>query len=137
MNIKKVSVPFGVIAVIFESRPNVSSDTAALTLKSGNVCVLRCGQDSYNSCKAIVSSLKKGLVNANLPDTLVNIVDDKSRTSAVELMTSNDYVDLLIPRGGKNLIKSCVDNATVPCIETGTGICHVYVDDSADIISSH
>ncbi|MCQ2770434.1 MAG: glutamate-5-semialdehyde dehydrogenase [Clostridia bacterium] len=133
LKVQKVSVPFGVIAVIFESRPNVSSDTAALTLKSGNVCVLRCGQDSYNSCKAIVKALKSGLRKTGVSENLINIVDDKTRASAECLMTANDYVDLLIPRGGKNLIKNCVENATVPCIETGTGICHIYVDESANL----
>ena len=131
--IKKISVPFGVVAVIFESRPNVSADTAALTLKSGNVCILRCSKDSLLSCKAIVKSLKKGLIKAGLSEDLINIVDDRSRESATRLMTANGYVDLLIPRGGAGLIKACVENSTVPCIETGTGICHVYVDEFADL----
>lgn len=131
--IEKVSVPFGVIAVIFESRPNVAADTAALTLKSGNVCVLRGGKESFLSCKAIVSALKRGLKEAGLSEDLVNMVEDRSRESSKELMTATDYVDLLIPRGGAGLIRACVENATVPCIETGTGICHVYVDESADL----
>ena len=133
LNITKTSVPFGVVAVIFESRPNVSSDTAALCLKSGNVCVLRGGKESFNSCQAIVSALKDGLKKAGLSEDLINIVNDKSRESANYLMTANKYVDLLIPRGGAGLIRACVENATVPCIETGTGICHVYVDAYADL----
>lgn len=133
LQISKVSVPFGVVAVIFESRPNVAADTAALTLKSGNVCVLRGGKESYNSCSAIVLAIKNGLLAAGLPEDLVNMVDDRSREGARELMTANKYVDLLIPRGGAGLIRACVENATVPCIETGTGICHVFVDESADI----
>ncbi len=133
LEIDKVSVPFGVVAVIFESRPNVSADTAALCLKSGNVCVLRCGKDSFLSCNAIVNSLKKGLKNVGLDESFINLVQDKSRESAKILMTANEYVDLLIPRGGKSLISECVNNATVQVIETGTGICHVYVDDSANL----
>ena len=133
LQISKVSVPFGVVAVIFESRPNVSADTAALTLKSGNVCVLRCGKESFNSCSAIVASLKKGLRACSLDENLINLVEDRSRESANILMTANEYVDLLIPRGGAGLIRACVENATVPCIETGTGICHIYVDEYADI----
>ena len=133
LNITKMSVPFGVVAVIFESRPNVSSDTAALCLKSGNVCVLRGGRESFYSCQAIVSALKAGLKKAGLSENLINIVNDKSRESANYLMTATKYVDLLIPRGGAGLIRACVENATVPCIETGTGICHVYVDESADL----
>lgn len=132
LEISKVSVPFGVVAVIFESRPNVSSDTASLCLKSGNVCILRGGKESFRSCSAIVSALKLGLKKAGLSEDLINIVSDRSRDSANKLMTSNGYVDLLIPRGGAGLIKACVENATVPCIETGTGICHVYVEKTAD-----
>ena len=133
MQISKVSVPFGVIAVIFESRPNVSADTAALALKSGNVCVLRGGKESYNSCLAIVTALKKGLKAKGVCEDLVNLVEDRTREGANTLMTANEYVDLLIPRGGAGLIRACVENATVPCIETGTGICHIYVDEYADI----
>lgn len=132
LNISKISVPFGVIAVIFESRPNVSLDTASLTIKSGNACILRCGKESFYSCKAIVSSIKKGLAKVGVKEDLVNLVEDRSRESAHLLMTANGYVDLLVPRGGAGLIKACVENATVPCIETGTGICHIYVDDSAN-----
>ncbi len=133
MQITKTSVPFGVVAVIFESRPNVAADTAALALKSGNVCVLRGGKESYESCLAIVTSLKTALKAVGLPDGLVNLVSDRSREGAHQLMTATGYVDLLIPRGGAGLIKACVENATVPCIETGTGICHIFVDASADI----
>lgn len=133
LDIKKISVPFGVVAVIFESRPNVASDTAGLCLKSGNACILRGGKESFNSVTAIVKALKDGLKKAGLPDGIINTVSDKSRESANRLMTANGYVDLLIPRGGAGLIKSCVQNATVNCIETGTGICHIYVDKSADI----
>ena len=131
--ISKVSVPFGVVAVIFESRPNVSADTAALCLASGNVSILRGGKESYRSCHAIVKALKAGLVQAGLPEGLVNMVEDRTREGAMQLMKANGYVDLLIPRGGAGLIRACVENATVPCIETGTGICHIYVDEKADL----
>ena len=133
LSISKVSVPFGVVAVIFESRPNVAADTAALCLASGNVSVLRGGKESFRSCHAIVKALKAGLVRVGLPEGLVNMVDDRSREGANRLMRANGYVDLLIPRGGAGLIRACVENATVPCIETGTGICHIYVDRSADL----
>ncbi|MBQ1244194.1 MAG: glutamate-5-semialdehyde dehydrogenase [Clostridia bacterium] len=133
LQISKVSVPFGVIAVIFESRPNVAADTAGLALKSGNACVLRGGKESYNSCLAIVSALKSGLSACGLSEDLINLVEDKTREGANILMTATDYIDLLIPRGGAGLIRACVENATVPCIETGTGICHIYVDEYADI----
>lgn len=132
MTVKKVAVPFGVIAIIYESRPNVTSDAAALCLKSGNVCVLRTGKEAHNSAAAIVEAMRKGLRRANVCENAVNLVEDVSRNSANALMTAVGYVDLLIPRGGKNLIQACVDNAKVPCIETGTGICHVFVDESAD-----
>ena len=130
--IDKVSVPMGVIAIIYESRPNVTSDAAALALKSGNVCILRGGKEAYNSARAIVDALEEGLCAANLPKTAVQLVSDTTRESANELMRAKGYVDLLIPRGGKGLISACVENATVPCLETGTGICHVYVDRAAD-----
>jgi glutamate-5-semialdehyde dehydrogenase len=133
LQISKVSVPFGVIAVIFESRPNVAADTAGLALKSGNACVLRGGKESYNSCLAIVSALKSGLSACGLSEDLINLVEDKTREGANILMTATDYIDLLIPRGGAGLIRACVENATVPCIETGTGICHIYVDEYADM----
>ena len=132
MSIRRVAVPMGVIAIIYESRPNVTSDAAALALKSGNVCVLRSGKDAWRSADAIVKALRKGLTAVGLPETAVSLVEDPSRESARELMTANGLVDLLIPRGGAGLIRSCVENATVPCVETGTGICHIYVDQAAD-----
>ena len=131
--IEKTSIPFGVVAIIYESRPNVTSDAAALAFKSGNVCVLRGGKEAYNSAYAIVKALKKGLSLCGINDDYINLVEDTTRQSANELMTAVGLVDLLIPRGGKGLIKACTDNAKVPCIETGTGICHIYVDKSADI----
>lgn len=131
--IKKVSVPMGVIAIIYESRPNVTADAAALTFKSGNACVLRGGKEAYKTAHAIIEALKEGVRQVGLNADAVNLVDDTSRESATELMTSPDYVDLLIPRGGAGLINACVKNATVPCIATGTGICHVYVDAKADL----
>lgn len=130
--IEKKAVPFGVIAIIYESRPNVTSDAAALCIKSGNACVLRSGRDAYLSSKSITEVMKKGIEAAGYPADIIGIVDDPSRKSAEELMCAKGLVDLLIPRGGKGLIKSVVENATVPCIETGTGICHVYLDDTAD-----
>ena len=130
--IQTVSVPMGVIAIIYESRPNVTSDAAALALKSGNVCVLRGGKEAFRSANAIVEALKAGLRSVGITENAVNLVQDTSRESATVLMTANGYVDLLIPRGGAGLINACVKNATVPCIATGTGICHVYVEKSAD-----
>ncbi len=131
--IEKTSVPFGVVAIIYESRPNVTSDAAALAFKSGNVCVLRGGKEAFSSAYAIVKALKKGLRECGINEDYINLVEDTSRQSANELMTAVGFVDLLIPRGGKGLIKACTENAKVPCIETGTGICHIYVDKSADI----
>lgn len=131
--IQKVSVPVGVIAIIYESRPNVTSDAAALALKSGNVCILRSGKEAFNSARAIVAALRKGLVKAGVTEYAVNLVSDPSRDSATALMTANGYVDMLIPRGGAGLINACVRQATVPCIATGTGICHIYVEKSADL----
>ena len=133
LTVRKVSVPIGVIAIIYESRPNVTADAAALTLKSGNVCVLRCGKEAYKTSRAIIDAMKEGLAKAGVEEIAINLVDDTSRESANTLMTSPEYVDLLIPRGGAGLISACVKNATVPCIETGTGICHVYVDATADL----
>jgi len=133
LEIRKKSVPMGVVAIIYESRPNVTSDAAALCLKSGNVCILRGGKEAYNSSKAIVNALRKGLRAVGLTEDLVSLVDDITRQSATELMTGVGYIDLLIPRGGAGLIKACTENAKVPCIETGTGICHVYIDKDADI----
>ena len=132
LEIRKTSVPMGVVAIIYESRPNVTSDAAALCLKSGNVCILRGGKEAYNSSKAIVTALRKGLRTAGLSEDLVSLVDDITRQSATDLMTGVGYVDLLIPRGGAGLIKACTENAKVPCIETGTGICHIYIDKDAD-----
>ncbi len=131
--IDKVSVPMGVIAIIYESRPNVSSDAAALALKSGSSSVLRGGKEAYRSANAIVYALKEGLKKAGVTEDAVNLVSDTTRQSATELMKANGLVDLLIPRGGSGLIRACVENATVPCLETGTGICHIYVDKSADL----
>ena len=130
--IEKTAVPMGVIAIIYESRPNVTSDAAALALKAGSACVLRGGKEAHRSAAAIVTALKKGLVKAGLPEGALQLVEDTTRASASELMTARGYVDLLIPRGGKGLIRACVDNATVPVLETGTGICHIYVDKDAD-----
>ena len=132
LQIDKISVPMGVIAIIYESRPNVTSDAAALALKAGSVCILRGGKEAFASANAIVDALKKGLVSVGVTADAVNLVQDTSRDSATALMTANGYVDLLIPRGGAGLINACVRNATVPCIATGTGICHVYVEQSAD-----
>ena len=131
--IEQVTVPIGVIAIIYESRPNVTSDAAALALKSGNVCVLRGGKEAYRTAKAIVAALKKGLIKSGENPDLINLIEDTSRDSANELMRANDYIDLLIPRGGAGLINACIKNATVPCIQTGTGICHIYVDKDTDI----
>ena len=131
--IEKTAVPMGVVAIIYESRPNVTSDAAALTLKAGSACVLRCGKEAHRSAAVIVSALREGLAAAGLPQDALGLVQDVSRQSANELMTASGLVDLLIPRGGAGLIRACVDNATVPVIETGTGICHVYVDRDADL----
>ncbi len=133
LKVQKVSVPIGVIAIIYESRPNVTSDAAALALKSGNVCVLRSGKDAFRSANAVTTALQDGLEQCGLPRTLIQLVQDTSRQSAVELMTATGYVDLLIPRGGGGLIRSCVENAKVPCIQTGMGICHIYADRTAQI----
>ena len=133
LDIERVAVPFGVVAVIYESRPNVTSDVAALTVKSGNVAVLRCGKEAANSARAVCRALRLGLQNAGLPADLVSVIEDTDRASSLELMRAVGRVDLLIPRGGAGLIRACVEQALVPCIETGTGICHVYVDRDADI----
>ena len=133
LEIQKVSVPMGVVAIIYESRPNVTADAAALALKSGNVCVLRGGKEAFRSAKAIVKALRSGLHTQGITESAVNLVEDTSRESARELMTANGYIDLLIPRGGAGLIQACVTTATVPCIATGTGICHVYVEKTADL----
>ena len=131
--IQRVSVPMGVIGIIYESRPNVTSDAAALALKAGSVCILRGGKEAFRSANAIVNALRSGLKSVGITENAVNLVQDTSRTSATALMTANGYIDLLIPRGGAGLINACVQNATVPCIATGTGICHVYVEKTADL----
>ena len=130
--IQKVGVPMGVVAIIYESRPNVTSDAAALAIKSGNACVLRGGKEAFCSSNAIVKAMQKGLAQAGMPAELCQLVQDTTRQSAQELMTAIGFVDLLIPRGGAGLIKACTENAKVPCIQTGTGICHIYVDAAAD-----
>ena len=132
MLIEKVGVPMGVVAIIYESRPNVTSDAAALALKSGNACVLRGGKEAFQSANTIVKAMQNGLSTVGLPAELVQLVQDTSRQSAQELMTAVGLVDLLIPRGGAGLIRACTENAKVPCIQTGTGICHIYVDKTAD-----
>ena len=132
LKIRKVSVPMGVIAIIYESRPNVTSDAAALALKAGSVCVLRGGKEAFRSANAIVNALRSGLKALGITENAVNLVQDTSRDSATALMTANGYVDMLIPRGGAGLINACVKNATVPVIATGTGICHVYIEKTAD-----
>lgn len=131
--IEKTAVPMGVIAIIYESRPNVTSDAAALCVKSGNVCVLRSGREAIRTSTAIVAALKRGIRQAGANPDIVNILEDTSHESANVLMTADGLVDLLIPRGGAGLIRACVEHATVPCIQTGTGICHVYVDEYADL----
>ncbi|MGN0624672.1 MAG: glutamate-5-semialdehyde dehydrogenase [Oscillospiraceae bacterium] len=131
--IQRTQVPMGVVAIIYESRPNVTSDVAALAVKSGNVCVLRCGKEAHRTAEKITEALRRGLTSAGLPQAAVTLLEDTSRASAMELMTAVGLVDLLIPRGGKGLISACVENAKVPCIQTGTGICHIYVDKAADL----
>ncbi|MBO5755456.1 MAG: glutamate-5-semialdehyde dehydrogenase [Clostridia bacterium] len=133
LRIRKIAVPMGVVAIIYESRPNVTSDAAALAFKSGNICVLRAGKEAHRTAAAITAALSGALASLGLPGDLVQLVEDTERKSAGELMTAVGKVDLLIPRGGKGLIRACVENAKVPCIETGTGICHVYVDGKADL----
>ena len=132
LTIQKTRVPLGVIGIIYESRPNVTSDAAALCFKSGNVCILRGGKDAYYSSAAIVDILRKVLYENGIDENFISLPSDTSRQSATALMTAVGYVDALIPRGGAGLIRSCVENAKVPCIQTGTGICHVYVDEAAD-----
>ncbi len=131
--IQKVQVPLGLVAIIYESRPNVTSDAAALALKSGNTCILRSGKEAHRTACAIVSALKSGIAAAGGDPEILNIVEDTTHQSAADIMTAKGVVDLLIPRGGAGLIRACVAGATVPCIETGTGICHVYVDADADL----
>lgn len=133
LRVEKVRVPMGVVGIIYESRPNVTSDAAALALKSGNVCVLRGGKEAYLTSFAIVKAMRDGISKLGLSANLINMLEDASRAGANELMTATEYVDLLIPRGGAGLIRACVENAKVPCIQTGTGICHIYVDESAEL----
>lgn len=132
LQVTKKRVPLGVIGIIYESRPNVTSDAGALCFKSGNVCVLRGGRDAFNSSFAIAKAMRDALLSQKLNPDFINVIEDTSRQSANEMMTAVGYVDALIPRGGAGLIRACVENAKVPCIETGTGICHVYVDKAAD-----
>ncbi len=131
--VTKKRVPLGVIGIIYESRPNVTADAGALCFKSGNACVLRGGKEAFQSSLAIIRIMKNALQSEGLNRAFINLVEDTSRESATVLMTATGYIDALIPRGGAGLIRACVENAKVPCIQTGTGICHVYVDEYADI----
>ncbi|HFI0936839.1 TPA: glutamate-5-semialdehyde dehydrogenase [Streptococcus suis] len=133
LHIRKKSIPFGLVGMIYESRPNVTSDAAALAIKSGNAVILRGGKEAFHSAQAIVTALKAGLEQAGLSPKVIELVQDTSRASATELMTAKGKIDLLVPRGGAGLIQAVVENATVPVIETGTGICHVYIDKDADL----
>ena len=133
LHIKKVSVPLGVIGIIFESRPNVTSDCAALCIRAGNAVILRGGKEAYRSNAAITKVMRKALSESSLPEDCVQLVSDTSRQSATEMMSLTSYLDVLIPRGGAGLIRNVVDNAKVPVIETGAGNCHIYVDKDADI----
>ncbi|CYV43736.1 glutamate-5-semialdehyde dehydrogenase [Streptococcus suis] len=133
LHIRKKSIPFGLVGMIYESRPNVTSDAAALAIKSGNAVILRGGKEAFHSAQAIVTALKAGLEEVGLSPKVIELVQDTSRASATELMTAKGKIDLLVPRGGAGLIQAVVENATVPVIETGTGICHVYVDKDADL----
>lgn len=133
LKIEKVSVPLGVIAVIFEARPNVTVDAAALCLKSGNTVILRGGKEAINSNMAMAKTMRTALSKAGFPEDCIQLVEDTTRESATALMKMNEYVDVLIPRGGAGLIKACVENSSVPVIETGTGNCHVYVDKDANL----
>lgn len=131
--IKKVSVPIGVIGIIYEARPNVTADAAVLCLKSANAVILRGGKEAINSNIAISSVMRNAIAACGFDENCIQLVEDTSRASANEMMQMNGYLDCLIPRGGKNLIKSVVENSTVPVIETGSGNCHIYVDEDADI----
>ncbi|MGQ7364573.1 glutamate-5-semialdehyde dehydrogenase [Streptococcus suis] len=137
LKISKKSIPFGLVGMIYESRPNVTSDAAALAIKSGNAVILRGGKEAFHSAQAIVIALKAGLEQVGLSSKVIELVQDTSRASATELMTAKGKIDLLVPRGGAGLIQAVVENATVPVIETGTGICHVYVDKDADLDKAH
>jgi len=132
LHIRRITCPLGVVGIIYESRPNVTADAAALCVKSGNACVLRGGKEAYRSSSAIVRAMQKGLERCGIPKEAISLVEDITRQSANEMMRAEGYIDILIPRGGHGLIRACVENATVPCIQTGTGICHIYVDEKAD-----
>lgn len=131
LKISKISVPIGVVGIIYEARPNVTADAAAICLKAGNTVVLRGGKEAINSNIAIASSMRKSLKDAGFPEDCVCLVTDTSRESANEMMRASGLLDLLIPRGGAGLIKAVVENSSVPVIETGTGNCHIYVDEFA------
>ncbi|MCL2487250.1 MAG: glutamate-5-semialdehyde dehydrogenase [Oscillospiraceae bacterium] len=133
LRIQKIRVPMGVIGIIYEARPNVTADAAALCLKSGNACILRGGKEAIRSNMAVTAALAAGLAAAGLPEASVQLIEDTDRETAREMMGLNGYINVLIPRGGAGLIRSVVENATVPVIETGSGVCHIYVDNSADI----
>ena len=133
LEVTKIRVPLGVVGIIFESRPNVTSDAGALCFKSGNACILRGGKDAFLSSMEIVNTLRKSLKDLGIDENCINVAEDPSRKSANELMSAVGYVDALIPRGGAGLIKACLEHSKVPCIETGTGICHIYVDEKADL----
>ena len=133
LEIEKVRVPLGVIGIIYESRPNVTADAAALCLKSGNACILRGGKEALGTNLALVNVMQDALVREGFPKGCINLVEDTSRETATALMRLNEYLDVIIPRGGAGLIRAVMENATVPAIETGTGNCHVYVDKYADL----
>ena len=133
IRLKKITVPIGVIGIIFESRPNVTADCAALCFKSGNACVLKGGKESYRSCKAIVDAMKEALTDCGVSEDTVMLAERPSHAETAEFMKCREYVDLLIPRGGRNLIRAVVENAEVPAIETGAGVCHVFVDATANL----
>ncbi len=132
LNIQEIRVPLGVVGIIYEARPNVTADAAALCLKSGNACILRCGKEAHRSSMAITKVLRNAVKASGIPEDSISLVEDTSRESAVALMKLNDYLDVIIPRGGAGLIRTVIENATVPAIETGTGNCHIYVDETAD-----
>ena len=132
LKIQKIRVPLGTIGIIFESRPNVTVDAAALCLKSGNTCILRGGKEAYHSNKVLCEIMRSAVKSAGLPEDIIQFVDDTTREVTTQLMKCSKYLDVLIPRGGAGLIKAVTENATVPVIETGVGNCHVFVDESAD-----
>ena len=132
VDLTRVSVPLGLVAMVYEARPNVTADAAGICIRTGNACILRCGKEAWRSANAIVQALRHGLRENGLPENAVCLIEDTTHASANALMTAVGYVDLLIPRGGAGLIRACVENAKVPCIQTGTGICHIFVDDTAD-----